>query len=183
MADLWDEVSRVKKNAKKSPNKSLLLTYVSAIDLRLTQLIEKSFIAGDQSLLIKSSSQTSIDFNQKIELAYRVGLMSGKMRETINALRKLRNDAAHDEDDIDFDNSNISSKVDHLYKGFSSDTRDAFQGKTTINKLEQLCSLIIVSLASSRDDQMPAKVMEDELPFTYKAPPPETKLKKSSKIA
>jgi len=169
--EYWDQVERevgaIKSAAVQGKNKSLLLTYVSAIDLRLTQVIQKVFISGEDSNLLLSSDSSSLDFSQKIELAYRMGLISSTMKESLAALRKLRNSAAHTEDDIDLQNGAVSSKIDHLYKGLSDDTRDTFPAETVQDKLETFCALLIQHFIHRRNIEDPTAPRGLEQPFSY----------------
>jgi hypothetical protein len=163
---LFKEVEKVQGLAGTSHSKSLLLTYVSAIELRLTQVLNKTFL-GTKTELLNAKNGNSLSFYQKIELAYRLGIISARMKETLDTLRGMRNISAHDEADIDFDESTISVKIDSLYQSLSEDTQDVFPADTAKEKLEVICSLMIIELAHRRNTCRPYTEARLENAFSY----------------
>jgi len=58
-------------------------------------------------------------FGRKIALAYRLGLISEKLRRDLNALKDIRNHFAHNIFDCDFQNSYIKGKLSEFKKSFA----------------------------------------------------------------
>ncbi|MBU1330984.1 MAG: MltR family transcriptional regulator [Gammaproteobacteria bacterium] len=80
----------------------------SVLKNRLTDCNEKSdylFSGGNAPLGTMSA---------KIDLAYRTGCISEKVRSGLHIVRKLRNDFAHLSQEIDFDTETVKSRTENL---------------------------------------------------------------------
>lgn len=56
------------------------------------------------------------NFKAKIELAYRVGLISSNLHRDLNIIRDIRNDFAHDIEGCSFENNRVKNRIDELMK-------------------------------------------------------------------
>ncbi len=56
--------------------------------------------------------------SSKIDLAYRLGLISEEFQSVLNALRRIRNEFAHSFESISLTNNELSNEVNNLYKRF-----------------------------------------------------------------
>ena len=81
----------------------------------LEQAIHKRLVPSAATSDELIGSQTPIStFSAKIELAYRLALISEEARKSLKIVRKLRNDFAHVSNPINFEIDAVRDRVNHL---------------------------------------------------------------------
>jgi len=72
----------------KESDKGLIITGAAFVEELLKQLLERRLIGGKKSI-------GKLRFQQLIDLGYSVGAISRKLRDDLDIIRKIRNNAAH----------------------------------------------------------------------------------------
>jgi len=81
--------------------------------------LEKMLTAKLVKVPEKEDPLLNLYFARKIELAYRLGLISDRFRRDLNLLKDIRNYFAHNVFDCDFENEYIKTKLSELQSSFS----------------------------------------------------------------
>ena len=123
-------INAVRLNAFSQKKRAKILVYAAAIESDLGELFAKLFVGsggirGDR--LLNSRKASSLDFSTQIELAYRLGLISHRLRCHLDMIRDFRNECAHLEEDFDFANLDHRSRINGAYLELSDDTRKVFE--------------------------------------------------------
>jgi DNA-binding MltR family transcriptional regulator len=122
-------LNSVRSAAAKQKNRAKVLVYASAIEGDLNELFAKYFVGTkgiSNDRLLNSRRPGSLDLAVKIELAYRLGLISNRLKSHLNMIRDFRNDCAHLEADFDFASQEVRSRISSAYLEYSDDARKTF---------------------------------------------------------
>lgn len=147
-----NRMEQVKKDATAQKKRAKVLVYASSIDSELSELLAKSFVGSGgikSNKLLNSQKAGALSFSAKIELAYRLGMISNRLRGQLNMIRTFRNECAHVEDDFDFDLTENRTRIEGAFLELSKDVGGAFfKGKRTDyeGKFDSLCSLMLLML-------------------------------------
>lgn len=99
-------------------DRSIVIVGAAYIDFLLRRLIEKSLLPrphkGKDELLDSGSPLSS--FSSKIDLCYRLGVLDKEFSQLLHALRKIRNDFAHNLKGCDLNSPPNSDRVKELAK-------------------------------------------------------------------
>ena len=94
-------------------------------------------------------------FSARIDLAYRMGLISAKMHRELHLIRKIRNDFAHDVLDCNFENVGTKDRIRKLMQSsneeLKDDLRDSFPDGVR-GDFQFVVSWILWHLSSSLDE-------------------------------
>jgi hypothetical protein len=135
-------------------------------------MIEKSLETMIRAKLIPSLSKEDDlfdkpyaplrNFKAKIELAYRIGLISSKLYRDLNIIRDIRNDFAHDIEGCSFENSSVKNRVGELMKsstvvGRHPDWRGKFFARGPRGDFEMTISWILWTLSEELASTEPMK--------------------------
>ena len=93
------------------------------LDEKLTQILKKYLLASKSETLLGPGNPIG-DFGVKIELCYRLGLVSKESHRSLKLFRKLRNDAAHLSKGIFFTEGSFGDRVLEFFS-LNSDFIDA----------------------------------------------------------
>jgi hypothetical protein len=87
------------------------------IDDTLEEMLKALMIASDQKddELFNGPYAPLGGLSAKIDLTYRTGLISPKVRASLHLIRKLRNDFAHVSRQIDFETQSVHSRIRELF--------------------------------------------------------------------
>lgn len=81
----------------------------------LCRLLQKRFVQGNVfNNAIESSNASLSTFSNKIQISYLLGIISKRMYDDLNRIRKIRNIFAHNIRGCSFDDKNIQSIVNTL---------------------------------------------------------------------
>ncbi len=86
------------------------------LDEILGTLLKSYFVAtpaSEDSLFDNATSPLST-FSSKIDISYRIGLISGKLARDLHIVRKIRNSFAHDIYGCSFENGSVKSRIMEL---------------------------------------------------------------------
>jgi len=102
------------------------------------------------------------NFKAKIELAYRIGLISSNLHRDLNIIRDIRNDFAHDIEGCSFENNRVKNRVDELMKSSTiavkhPDRRAKFFPKGPRGDFEITISWILWNLSEESANTHPIK--------------------------
>jgi len=110
-----EELIRIRNSFKKESDRALIILACSAIDVLLKRIIEKKFIAVShkkEKLLGKTQPLSS--FHSKIEIAYRIGVISENLKRDLNILRDMRNIYAHNLDDTTLEDKEMVDRINTI---------------------------------------------------------------------
>lgn len=106
------------EETQKESDRGSVLVQVSLLDDILTQLIKIRLIPSldrDDELFEVSYAPFS-SFSAKIDLAYRIGIITQSKRRSLHILRKIRNNFAHATDIKGFDSDSTHDRIRELLK-------------------------------------------------------------------
>lgn len=111
--------------AKESDRACVVLT-VAMLDHALETLLKAQLVATSaaEDELLEGAYKPISTFNAKIDLAYRLGLISAQFCRDLHTIRKIRNDFAHNIQGCTFDDPSVRSRVIELSR--SSSVIEAF---------------------------------------------------------
>lgn len=165
-------INQVKEIAAAQKNRAKILVYAAAIESDLTELFARLF-AGSGGIkddrLLDSQKPSSLDFATKIELAYRLGLISHRLMCHLNIVRDFRNECAHLETDFDFLTADHRSRINGAFLEMKDNIQKVFQPKKGTefeDKFETVCTLAILLLQNSIEQE--AKKLEKSTETIYK---------------
>jgi DNA-binding MltR family transcriptional regulator len=88
------------------------ITSAAWIDFYLTKLLQKYCLPINQKKDIIFGNGGSVnDFSNKIDLCYRLGLINLNTNRSLHLIRKIRNEFAHTNINITFNNSHVKDRV------------------------------------------------------------------------
>lgn len=160
-------------------SRGALLIATAHVDDQLTKLIEavlpKDLTKNHKDRLLKYPGHLS-SFSSKIELSYAFRLIGENLYDSLNALRKVRNDAAHSNSKIEL--SELNEKLKSVYNlgpGFSNFIRELsasamlnykIEGvKNVLNKLNWSPEKKQETLKKKIKEKANMELMEKQLPF------------------
>lgn len=132
----WQFDLLIEQFSKESDRAAVILV-ASIIDETLETLLKAYLvpIPNAQDSLFDSATSPLSNFSSKIDMAFRVGLISGKFARDLHIIRKIRNSFAHDIYGCDFNNGKVMSRVRELE---NSASRDWIASKSSIKREDNL---------------------------------------------
>ncbi|MCI5057566.1 MAG: hypothetical protein MRY83_15740 [Flavobacteriales bacterium] len=112
-----DKLKSLEKEFKSESDRALAILGASAIDHSLGELLERTLIkvSKNQEKLLTSDGPLS-SFSSRIEICYRLGIISIKLRNSLHLIRKIRNDFAHNIVSHKLSGKGTSDKIMTLFK-------------------------------------------------------------------
>ncbi len=112
-----DIIRKIMADYLSESDRACAILIASHFEVTLEEILKKYFVP------IKSNTDELIDgygplgtFSAKIDISYRLGLISKKFSNDLHLVRKIRNHYAHNIGIISFDDDPIRSWVDSIYK-------------------------------------------------------------------
>ncbi|TDP01552.1 hypothetical protein [Flavobacterium sp. 245] len=105
---------------KKESDRAAVILVASIIDETLQTLLKSYLVpvpSSEDSLFDNATSPLST-FSAKIDITYRIGLISGKFARDLHIVRKIRNSFAHDIYGCSFSNGSVKSRIKELENSF-----------------------------------------------------------------
>ena len=148
MKKLADCFSSLSNELTRESDRGSVLLAVCWMDKQLTCLIQTFLIdpKGDQDTFLKT-----VNFSQKIQLAYRLGLIRDDTYSSLELYRRLRNEFAHLSSPLTFKTTSVKGRVLDIFrlnKKVLQSVHDVapghiFPSETKPNdEIEALCSLL-----------------------------------------
>lgn len=102
----------------KESDRAAVILAGSIVDELLKSLLSAHLVAVTSSKddLFDGPNAPLSDFNARIEMAYRLGLISVKFTRDLHLIRKIRNEFAHNIHGCSFDDARVSSRIVELSK-------------------------------------------------------------------
>lgn len=102
---------------KKESDRAAVILIAAVIDEKLTTILKSKLIAVPTANddFFEGANAPISTFSSKIDLAFRLGVISAKMSRDIHLIRKIRNSFAHDIYGCSFENGGVKSRVMELY--------------------------------------------------------------------
>ena len=112
----WDEVFK-REFGKESDRASVILS-VAMLDKALETVIKTHLVptASSEDSLLEGAYAPLSTFNARIDLAYRLGLISIQFCRDLHTIRKIRNDFAHNIAGCSFEDSTVRSRITELVR-------------------------------------------------------------------
>ncbi|MDD3284467.1 MAG: hypothetical protein PHZ07_02635 [Patescibacteria group bacterium] len=99
-------------NFKKESDRASVVLCGSLFDSALKNLLEGFFITHEDNLF----TGPLLNFDTKINLAYRLGLISNRFKNDLKIIKSIRNDFSHNVEGCSFENFKIKEKINLLKK-------------------------------------------------------------------
>jgi DNA-binding MltR family transcriptional regulator len=114
---------------QKESDRAAVILVVSIIDENLETLL-KSYLVPNPTAndsLFDSATSALSNFSSKIDMAYRIGLISGKFARDLHIVRKIRNSFAHDIYGCNFQNGSVLARIRELENSFHNDILEVIE--------------------------------------------------------
>lgn len=110
-SDLLDE-----EFEKEESDRACVIVAVAMLDHALETLLKACLAPASSSEdeLLEAIYAPISTFSARIDLTYRVGLISPQLRRDLHIIRKIRNDFAHNITSCDFDDSSVRGRIVEL---------------------------------------------------------------------
>ncbi|MEW7291052.1 hypothetical protein [Aquimarina sp. 2304DJ70-9] len=164
---------------KKETDRAAVILVAALIDEALTTILKSYLIPIPNATdnLFEGGNAPISTFSSKIDVSYRLGIISSRFCRDIHLIRKIRNSFAHDIYGCNFENGSVKSRVSELSKTCEiMPVYDHFLEKKNENIVKGtrgvflfISSVMIYHLNNVIDDLSPLKPMnliEDELLYT-----------------
>lgn len=110
------DVARFRLNLNRESDRGCALMAAAYLDTALMELLQRFFVDDQKaSKHILDGTGVLSSFAARIELAYLIGLISPKLREDLNRIRRIRNEFAHTSSEVRFDDPEIAKLCNDLY--------------------------------------------------------------------
>jgi len=108
-AEVW-------RSLKKESDRGSVIVAAAVVEDQLEELLQNRLVQNsDQNDPLFDGANSAIGtFSAKIELAYRTGAISQRVRQSAHILRRLRNDFAHLANEISFDTNSVKDRTRNL---------------------------------------------------------------------
>jgi len=103
---------------QKESDRAAVILITSILDELLLKLL-KCFlvpISSSEDNLFDNANSPLSNFSSKIDISFRLGLISNKFSRDLHLIRKIRNSFAHDIFNCNFENGAVKSRIDELEK-------------------------------------------------------------------
>lgn len=145
LAGQWSDHFEI--STKKESLRAKVVLSVCYLDEVLDQLLKIVLKPSDSKndLLFNGPQAPLGTFSSKIEMTYRMGLISKEIKDSLNYIRKIRNEFAHNLLESDFSNPKILGLNRNLYKLNNSAMRERRKifSEGEIGNFEAVVSLMI----------------------------------------
>jgi hypothetical protein len=101
---------------EKESDRAAVILVMAMIDQALKSLIKGKLVPlpNTTDSLFDDINSAFGSFSAKIDMSYRLGLISAKLCRDLHIFRKIRNAFAHDIFDCDFENNSVKSRINEL---------------------------------------------------------------------
>lgn len=116
--------------------RALVILSSAMLEQTLKGLLQTYLVASptrDDSLFDGPNAPLG-SFSSRIDLSYRLGLISHKMCRDLHVIRKIRNDFAHDITGCTFENQAVKNRVFELKKSFPIFKNPKFKSRVKTDK-------------------------------------------------
>jgi DNA-binding MltR family transcriptional regulator len=109
-------------------DRSCIITAASIIDHLLLEFLRARLVpnSSSQDSLFDGANAPIGTFSSRIDLSYRVGLISSQFARDLHLIRRMRNDVAHSIVARTFADPGVADQVLHLVRSLGIDTRCPF---------------------------------------------------------
>jgi len=99
----------------------------AVLDEALTTLLRSFLVptSGSQDSLLDGAYAPFSTFNSKIDICYRLGIISSQMCRDLHIIRKIRNEFSHNVTGCNFDNPGVRNRVTELVRSSQINERHA----------------------------------------------------------
>lgn len=117
-SDYWEEI--IISEYKTESDRGAVLISISFIDELLGAILEKKLVQvkSKKKERILNNLNPISSFSSKSNLCFRLGIISDKFLNILDNLRQIRNEFAHSFTSCNFDDKDITDKIDRIYKKF-----------------------------------------------------------------
>jgi DNA-binding MltR family transcriptional regulator len=164
VAPIVKELKQKNKEIAQESPRARIIIFISFIDELLKKLLTaKLVINPSKNDELFDSSKPLFYFGPKIELAYRLGIISSQLKHDLDMLRRIRDLCAHEHSKKTFENEEIKSRVDQIHRDMKYLDQDQ---DDTSEKFNQVCSNIVIELGI--EVEYIARYQPHELELWYK---------------
>jgi len=142
-----DYVQKLREKLKDESDRGSVLIATANLESALKSRIERMLAPAinDDDTLLDINSPLG-DLIVKIELAYRLGLISDQLCSALHKIRRLRNKFAHDEGGLSMGENSPKDSVDDLWSRFPFLSEGQEVNLSSKNKFVEVCSLVVFHL-------------------------------------
>ena len=128
-----DQWQRYMEMFSKESDRACVILTVSFLDELLTLCLRMRLVANPNAIdsLFEGGNAPFSSFSSKIDVAYRLGIISNRLCRDLHLVRKIRNDFAHNIEGCHFSDQKVHNRVRELRNAFS-DLIDVFRTEKTV---------------------------------------------------
>ena len=115
-ASKWDDLFR--KEFEKETDRASVILSCAMIEGTLETMIKSRLVPSPtaEDNLFDTPYAPISNFRAKIELAYRIGLISSNLCRDLNIIRRIRNDFAHNIEGCSFEDLDVRNRITELMR-------------------------------------------------------------------
>lgn len=101
---------------REESERGCVIVSAAILDEQLVEMIRARLVPSPEreDELLEAGNAPASSFSARIDLAYRIGVLSLDQRQSLHILRKLRNDFAHVSTPISFSDDSVSDRIRNL---------------------------------------------------------------------
>jgi len=133
------------KEFEKESDRAAVILVTALIDEGLTTLLKLYLIPIPTSSdeMFDGANATLSNFSSKINIAHRLGLITGKFARDLHLIRKIRNQFAHNVYGCNFEEGGVKQRIEELMKSVS-DLREFIKDSDLVEKAKNHRGLFLV---------------------------------------
>lgn len=156
-------------------DRSCAIVAASIIDVLLVDLLKACLVAPSSAHddFFEGASAPVGTFSARIELAFRLGLISGQMTRDLHIIRKIRNDFAHQVEGPSFSAGGINSQINELLRSLQLKQRAPSFLTTPYDTPRGhflMCALMYIVFFDERLQSGPKHIPTAPLDYIYTVP-------------
>lgn len=107
---------------EKESDRACVILTVSFVDELLTLCLRTKLVADHSATdsLFDGARAPFSTFSSKIDLSFRLGIVSNRLAKDLHLIRKIRNDFAHNIEGCDFADTRVHNRVSELRRSFAN---------------------------------------------------------------
>ena len=128
-----DQWQRYMEMFSKESDRACVILTVSFLDELLTLCLRMKLVATPNAVdsLFEGGNAPFSSFSSKIDVAYRLGIISNRLCRDLHLVRKIRNDFAHNIEGCHFSDQKVHNRIRELRNAFA-DLIDIFRTEEAI---------------------------------------------------
>jgi DNA-binding MltR family transcriptional regulator len=152
-----DLTDTLEKGFKEESDRAVVILVGALLDNALSALLKSRLVASSSDSLFDGVNAPLSTFSARIDMAYRLGLISHQLSADLHLIKRIRNDFAHNVEGASFNDANIRDRVmllsraSHIYERSVEYREKQFGGTDHRHNFLAVCHWILWYLDNLAD--------------------------------